>query len=283
MNNIRAGLHQQNNIKSAATKATGKATILDEIIAAKRIEVALNKQFQTVQELEQKPYFERTTLSLKASVKQHSGIITEFKRRSPSKGIINDTVTVASVVSGYDVNGASGISILTDTPYFGGSNSDLLEGRIVSSKPILRKDFIIDEYQIIEAKAIGADVILLIAANLTVKEVKQFAKFAKSLNLEVLLELHTEIELDHICDEIDLIGINNRNLKNFEVNLEHAINLAAKLPADKPRIAESGINNVESILYLKQQGFDGFLIGEYFMKEPEPAIAFANLVTKLPW
>jgi indole-3-glycerol phosphate synthase len=283
MNNSKTGLHPNNSSIPAAANSAGKATILDEIIAAKRSEVALNKQFQTVQELEQKPYFERATLSLKKSIKQDSGIITEFKRRSPSKGIINDTVTVASVVSGYDVNGASGISILTDTLFFGGSNNDLLEGRIVSSKPILRKDFIIDEYQIIEAKAIGADVILLIAANLSVKEVKQFAAFAKSLQLEVLLELHTEEELEHICDEIDLIGINNRNLKNFEVNLEHAIKLASKLPADKPRIAESGINNVESILYLKEQGFDGFLIGEHFMKEPEPAIAFANFVTQLPW
>ncbi|CAN5555269.1 indole-3-glycerol phosphate synthase TrpC [soil metagenome] len=268
---------------SNETGGGSKANILDEIIAAKRKEIALNKQFQPVSELEQKPYFERTTLSLKKSLRECSGIISEFKRRSPSKGIINDTATVASVVSGYDQNGASGISILTDTQFFGGSNNDLLEGRIVSSKPILRKDFIIDEYQIIEAKAIGADVILLIAANLSPKEVKQLAAFAKSLRLEVLLELHAEEELGHMCDEVDLVGINNRNLKNFEVNLEQAVRLAAKLPADKPKIAESGINSVETILYLRQQGFDGFLMGEYFMKHPDPAIAFANFVKQLPW
>ena len=283
MNNLRSGLNQQNKATTEVNNLVNRATILDEIIAAKRKEVALNKQFQPVQELEQKPYFERNTISLKAAIKQNSGIITEFKRRSPSKGTINNTATVASVVAGYDVNGASGISILTDTTYFGGSNSDLLEGRIVSSKPILRKDFIIDEYQLIEAKAIGADVILLIAANLSVKEVRQFATLAKSLGLEVLLELHAAEELEHICDEVDLIGINNRNLKNFEVNLEHATRLAESLPANKPRIAESGINDIESIIYLKQQGFDGFLIGEHFMKEPEPAIAFANFVKKLPW
>jgi indole-3-glycerol phosphate synthase len=260
-----------------------KANILDEIIAAKQKEIALNKQFQPVSELEQKPYFERATLSLKASLQTGSGIISEFKRRSPSKGVINDTATVASVVAGYDQHGASGISILTDTQFFGGSNHDLLEGRIVSSKPILRKDFIIDEYQIIEAKAIGADVILLIAASLSPKDVKQLAGFAKSLQLEVLLELHAEEELGHMCDEVNMVGINNRNLKNFEVNLEHAVRLAAKLPAEKLKIAESGINNVETILYLKQQGFDGFLMGEYFMKQPDPAIAFANFVTQLPW
>ena len=275
-----------NKYYSAITSDAGganKATILDEIIAAKRKEIELNKYSQPIHELEQKPYFEREPLSLKASLKQQSGIICEFKRRSPSKGIINDTATVASVVGGYDRYGASGISILTDSSFFGGSNNDLLEGRIVTSKPILRKDFIIDEYQLIEAKAIGADVILLIAANLSPKEVKQLATFAKSLQLEVLLELHAENELAHICDEVDLVGINNRNLKNFEVNIEHAVRLAGKLPADKLKIAESGINNVETILYLKQQGFDGFLMGEYFMRKPDPAIAFANFVTQLPW
>lgn len=260
-----------------------KATILDEIIASKRKEVAANKIAQPASELEKWPGFERSTVSLKESIKKYSGIISEFKRRSPSKGIINNNATVTDVVSAYDQHGASGISILTDAPFFGGSNNDLIAGRAVTSKPILRKDFIIDEYQLIEAKAIGADVILLIAANLTPEQVKQLARFAKSLNLEVLLELHAEEELKHMCDEVDLVGINNRNLKNFEVNVEHAIRLAEKLPAEKLKIAESGINNVETVLYLKQQGFDGFLMGEYFMKQPDPAIAFANFVTMLPW
>ena len=283
MNSNSAGNYKKLHAKNNDAGSAFKATILDEIIAAKRHEIKRNKQFQPITELEQKPYFERETLSLKESLLKDTHIISEFKRRSPSKGIINDSATVASVVSGYDKHGASGISILTDTSFFGGSNADLMEGRIVSSKPILRKDFIIDEYQLIEAKAIGADVILLIAANLSVKEVKRLATFAKSLCLEVLLELHAEEELEHVCDEADIIGINNRNLKNFEVNLEHAVRLASKLPADKLKIAESGINNVETILYLKEQGFNGFLVGEYFMKQPDPAIAFANFVTQLPW
>lgn len=260
-----------------------RTTILDTIIAAKHKEVAENKRSYPVKELEKQPAFERQTLSLKTSLKFNSGIISEFKRKSPSKGIINNTATVIDVVAAYDRYGASGISILTDTGFFGGSNQDLQLARTVTSKPILRKDFIIDEYQLVEAKAIGADVILLIAANLTPKQVRQLALFAKSLQLEVLLELHAEEELAHLCDEVDLVGINNRNLKNFDVNLEHSVRLAGKLPADKLKIAESGINNVETILYLKQQGFDGFLMGEYFMKQPDPTIAFANFVTKLPW
>jgi indole-3-glycerol phosphate synthase len=276
------------NTKYFATESTqgaafNRANILDEIIAAKRQEVALNKQLHPVNDLENKPYFNRQTISLKQSLLQHSGIVAEFKRQSPSKGIINSSATVASVVSAYDLNGAAGISVLTDTKYFGGTNQDLMDARIVSSKPILRKDFIIDEYQLLEAKSIGADVILLIAANLSVDEVKSLAAFAKSLQLEVLLEIHAEQELEHICDEVDLIGINNRNLKNFEVNLEHSIRLASKLPAGKPKIAESGINTADTILYLKQQGFDGFLIGEHFMKQPDPAIAFANFINRLQW
>jgi indole-3-glycerol phosphate synthase len=255
--------------------------ILDAIIADKKLEVAQKKSLIPVKVLEMFPDMGRKTISLKESIKEHSGIIAEFKRKSPSKGIINDRSLVTEVIAGYDHFGASGVSILTDEKYFGGTNDDLLEGRLVCSKPILRKDFIIDEYQLLEAKAIGADVILLIAANLSRMKVKNLSGFAKSLGLEVLLEIHTEEELDHICEEVDLVGINNRNLKNFEVNLEHSIQLAQKLPADKPRIAESGINNVESILYLKQQGFDGFLMGEYFMKQPDPTIAFADFVQLL--
>ena len=227
--------------ESSIGGAVDRVSILEQIIATKRIEVAAHKKLLPVEELEEKPYFKRETISLKQSVYSSAGIITEFKRRSPSKGIINDTTTVADTVAGYDKYGAAGISILTDNLYFGGSNDDLLEGRIVSSKPILRKDFIIDEYQVIEAKAIGADVILLIAACLNPAEVKTLASLAHSLQLEVLLEIHSEEELEHVCDEVDLVGINNRNLKTFEVNLEHSINLAGRLPKDKPRIAESGI------------------------------------------
>lgn len=279
--NIRTTRYYDTGISPQASLS--RATILDEIIANKKLEVEMNKQVHPVSELESRPNFHRETVSLAQSLRQQPGIISEFKRRSPSKGVINDTATVAATVAAYDALGAAGISILTDEKYFGGTNNDLLEGRIVTAKPILRKDFIIDEYQLVEAKSIGADVILLIAANLPVAAVKQLARLAKELTLEVLLEIHTEEELDHVCEDVDMVGINNRNLKNFEVDIEHSIRLAGKLPAGKPKIAESGISNAETLLYLKQQGFDGFLMGEHFMKQPDPAIAFANFVTQLSW
>jgi indole-3-glycerol phosphate synthase len=184
------------------------------------------------------------------------------------------------VTTAYTENGASGLSILTDEKFFGGSNEDLIEARI-NAIPVLRKDFIIDEYQIVEAKSIGADVILLIAACLAPKEVRRLAAFAKSLGLEVLLELYDENELEHICDETELVGVNNRNLKTFEVNIEQSLKMAEKIPADKIKIAESGINSVDDIVLFKENGFKGFLIGELFMKEADPSIAFAGFVNAL--
>jgi indole-3-glycerol phosphate synthase len=255
--------------------------ILEQIIADKRIEVALKKEHMPTQALEMLPDFKRKTYSLKESLKNTTGIITEFKRKSPSKGVINDTAKVADVVAGYDLNGSAGMSVLTDEKYFGGTNDDIFNARMVTKKPILRKDFMIDEYQMVEAKAIGADVILLIAACLSPAEVKKLSAFAKSLSLEVLLELHGKDEMGHICDTLDLVGINNRDLRNFQVNWQHSIELAAMLPADKPKIAESGIHNVDTLLMLKKNGFDGFLIGENFMKHTNPAVAFADFVTEM--
>lgn len=255
--------------------------ILEQIIADKKIEVAHKKEYMPAKALEILPDFKRRTISLKESILNTTGIITEFKRKSPSKGIINDTSKVADVVKGYDLNGSAGMSILTDEKYFGGTNDDIFNARDATKKPILRKDFMIDEYQIIEAKAIGADVILLIAACLTPEEVKTLSAFAKSLQLEVLLELHAKEEMDHICDSVDLVGINNRDLKNFQVNWQHSIELASMLPKDKIKIAESGIHNVDTLLMLKKNGFDGFLIGENFMKNTNPTIAFANFVNEL--
>jgi indole-3-glycerol phosphate synthase len=169
---------------------------------------------------------------------------------------------------------------LTDENFFGGNDNDLVEARR-NDIPILRKDFIVDEYQIAEAKSIGADVILLIAACLTRAEVKQLATFAKDLNLEVLLELHDENELGHICDETELIGVNNRNLKTFDVDIERSLKMAEKIPNDKIKIAESGISSVDDIVLFKENGFKGFLIGELFMKEEDPAVAFAEFVNAL--
>ena len=256
--------------------------ILEEIIEYKREEVKRKKSKVKTADLEKRELFSRTVLPLKDFLldKSKTGIIAEFKRRSPSKGIINPDVDVLEVTKGYTEHGASCLSVLTDEHFFGGSDEDLIKARI-NEVPILRKDFVIDEYQLIEAKSIGADVILLIAACLTVAEVKRLANFAKSLGLEVLLELHAEEELEHICDETDVIGINNRNLKTFDVDIERSLRMAERIPFPKFKIAESGISSVNDILLFKKHGFQGFLIGENFMKATNPTIAFAEFVKQL--
>lgn len=256
--------------------------ILDTIIESKREEVIKKKTEKPVAELEQTVLYTRPVLSLKQFLLDdtRTGIIAEFKRKSPSKGIINDKVDVIEVTSAYASNGASCLSVLTDELFFGGSTEDLVKAR-VNKIPILRKDFIVDEYQITEAKSMGADVILLIAACLTVAEVKRLAAFAKSLGLEVLLELHAEEELGRICAETEIVGINNRNLKTFEVDIERSLRMAKQIPADKIKVAESGISSVENILLFKENGFRGFLIGENFMKEENPGKAFEQFVRTL--
>jgi len=256
--------------------------ILDNIIQYKRSEVQNRKRDVRISELEKGLYFERKTLSLKESLEAGSrtGIIAEFKRKSPSKGILNDKVDVIDVTAAYTENGASALSVLTDEKFFGGRDEDVIESRI-NDIPILRKDFIVDEYQLVEAKSIGADVILLIAACLTTKEVKHLARFAKDLGLEVLLELHGENELGHVCNETELIGINNRDLKTFEVNIGQSLMMSEKISDDKIKIAESGISSVDDIVLFKENGFKGFLIGELFMKEADPTIAFAEFVNTL--
>ena len=256
--------------------------ILEEIIEYKKEEVKTRKSKVNTADLEKRELFSRTVLTLKDFLldKSRTGIIAEFKRRSPSKGVINPDVDVLEVTKGYTEHGASCLSVLTDEHFFGGSDEDLIKARI-NKIPILRKDFVIDEYQLIEAKSIGADVILLIAACLTVAEVKRLASFAKNLGLEVLLELHAEEELEHICDETDVIGINNRNLKTFDVDIERSLRMAERIPFPKFKVAESGISSVNDILLFKQHGFQGFLIGENFMKVTNPTIAFAEFVKQL--
>jgi indole-3-glycerol phosphate synthase len=256
--------------------------ILEQIIGSKRKEVQGRKKEADTASLEKMRYFKRDTISLKRSILDptRNGIIAEYKRRSPSKGIINDRDSVESVTRYYTAFGASGISILTDGEFFGGSLDDLLSARD-NDLPLLRKDFMIDEYQLVEAKAYGADVILLIAACLTPVDVMKLATTAKQLGLEVLLELHDEKELGHICENVDLVGINNRNLKNFEVSLEHSVRLAERIDDDLIKIAESGINDVKNIQYLKKFGFKGFLIGEYFMRQEDPGKAFKEFSYQL--
>jgi indole-3-glycerol phosphate synthase len=257
--------------------------ILEKIVADKKKEVEEKRVMLPFHVLEKYPHYEHETVSLHEVLARGSstGIITEFKRRSPSKGVINDTVEIVDVVNDYEQFGAAGISVLTDEKYFGGFSDDLMVARETVSCPILRKDFIIDEYQIVEAKAIGADVILLIAACLTPAAVKRLSAFAMSLGLEVLLELHDVEELGHICNDTSMVGINNRNLKTFEVDIERSLKMAELIPEEKIRIAESGISSPANIRLFKEHGFSGFLIGENFMKEANPGEAFRLFTEKL--
>ncbi len=243
-------------------------TILDNIVNDKRIEVDLRKSLIPIKQLEASVLFHRKTISLASNLKQsNSGIIAEHKRRSPSKPVINQNFNVFDVAKGYEEAGVCGMSVLTDSKYFGGSLDDLLIARASCNVPLLRKEFIIDAYQIIEAKAHGADVILLIAAILTKQEIKLFSELAKSLHLDVLLEVHNEEELHKsLMPSLDMLGVNNRNLKTFEVSLEISKNLSAHIPNDFVKVSESGISSIEAIKELRPYGYQGFLIGENFMK-----------------
>lgn len=243
-------------------------TILDNIVNDKRTEVALKKALIPIKQLESSVLFDRPTVSLANNLKNSmSGIIAEHKRRSPSKSVINQTLNVQDVAKGYEEAGVCGMSVLTDGKYFGGSLDDLLLARASCDLPLLRKEFIIDEYQIIEAKAHGADVILLIAAILTRDDIKLFSELAKSLHLDVLLEVHNEEELHKsIMPSLDMLGVNNRNLKTFEVSLNISKTLSTLIPNDFVKVSESGINTIEAIKELKPYGYQGFLIGENFMK-----------------
>lgn len=256
-------------------------TILDKIIEQKRIELSLAKKNIPIEMLKDTFFFQREGLSLKTTVKERSGIIAEFKRQSPSKGIINAKAQPLEVATAYQTFGASGISVLTDFHFFGGNIQDILSIREHIHTPILRKDFMIEAYQFYEAKAIGADVVLLIAACLSPLQVSEFTDLAHQLGLEVLLELHTEEELNHFNSEVDLVGINNRNLKDFKVDLEHSVRLKNALPSETLSVAESGIYALEDFKYLKKQGFDAFLMGEFFMKNENPAKKFEQFANEI--
>jgi len=257
--------------------------ILDKIILDKHREVILKKSIIPVAQLENSVFFERQTISLSQKLKTSStGIIAEHKRRSPSKSVINHSFTVEEVVKGYETAGACGISVLTDGKYFGGSLDDLLLARASVNIPLLRKEFIVDEYQILEAKAFGADLILLIAAVLTRDEIKSLSEFAKKLGLEVLLEVHNQEELEKsIMPSLDMIGVNNRNLKTFEVSLDFSKELAAQIPNDFVKVSESGISSIEAINELRPYGYNGFLIGENFMKTDNAGKAAIEFISRL--
>jgi len=255
--------------------------ILDKIVRDKREEVIHKKTVVPRKQLETSVLFNRKPNSL-ASALRHGefGIIAEHKRRSPSKAVINQKLSVTEVALGYERAGISGMSVLTDGKYFGGSLDDLLLARAVVKMPLLRKEFIIDEYQILEAKAHGADAILLIAAILSEQEIRTYSTLAKSLGLDVLLEIHNDKELQKsLCPTVDMLGVNNRNLKTFEVSIHTSKVLSQHIPDDFVKVSESGIGSIEAIQELKKYGFQGFLMGEYFMKTENPgksALTFIN-------
>jgi indole-3-glycerol phosphate synthase len=255
--------------------------ILEKIIARKRIEILESKREKSFSDLEKEIYFSKPTNSLVKALRAASSpqIISEFKRKSPSKGIINAGVTPEVVTKDYVNAGAVGLSVLTDSDFFGGSFGDFLKAREANpSIPMLRKDFIVDEYQLFEAKAIGADVILLISACLSPSEIAFLSSRAHDLNLDVLLEVHSKEELlDTVGDDIDMVGVNNRNLKTFETSIETSIVLSSLIPDSVVKISESGLKDAETIIRLYQNGYKGFLIGETFMKTVNPGAALADL------
>jgi indole-3-glycerol phosphate synthase len=257
--------------------------ILEKIVLKKREWVAQQKVKNPLGLIMQGSDYHRTTFSLLEKVRSSNdaAIIAEFKRKSPSKGNIFEQADVVQVTTAYQKAGASAISILTDDEFFGGSDQDLIDARAHLSIPILRKDFIIDAYQIHEAKALGADLILLIAACLSTEEVKIFSELAKSLGLEVLLELHDEVELGHICSTVDFVGINNRSLKTFDVDIKRSLAMAAAIPNSFCKVAESGINDPDQIKLFNSNGFEAFLIGEYFMKTHQPGVALERFIQQI--
>jgi indole-3-glycerol phosphate synthase len=257
--------------------------ILDRIIADKKNEVALRKSLFPISYWEASPLFDRPLNRLSARLRSsHSGIIAEHKRRSPSKQTINTKLSVSEVVQGYDKAGACGLSILTDHKYFGGSLEDLNLARATTTLPLLRKEFIIDEYQLIEAKAQGADLILLIAAVLSREEIQTLSTVAQKLDLEVLLEIHNQEELEKsIMPSLDLLGVNNRNLKTFEVSLETSRALAPLIPDEFVKVSESGLSDIQSIKILQSIGYQGFLVGENFMKTTQPGSAAQEFISQL--
>jgi indole-3-glycerol phosphate synthase len=259
-------------------------TILDQIVRKKQKEVRAARMVTSYTQLEERELFLREPLSFRDYIldPERTGIIAEFKRKSPSKGVINGEVKVRDVVHAYEKAGASAISVLTDRHFFGGSKTDLLRAAGFCYVPLLRKDFMIDGYQIVEAKTLGADVILLIAAILTPAQIKDFAALAKSIGLSVLLEVHNLEELERSLDDnVDAVGVNNRNLADFSVSVENSFRLVEHIPDQFLKISESAISDPKIIKDLKQAGFNGFLIGENFMRQPEPGKAMEDFVKEL--
>ena len=260
------------------------STILDKIVANRLLEVSQRKLENPLSDVLAKTDLNiiRNSLSIRLLDSKSSGVIAEFKRKSPSKGVINDRVEPSIVSKGYADAGASGLSVLTDISFFGGSDGDFLAARAANPKtPLLRKDFIVDEYQLYESRMLNADVILLIAAVLGKDQISRYTSIAHDLGMEVLLELHDESEIERIDNNVDMIGINNRNLKDFTVDMDRSLRLLEKLPQQADKISESGLTNPETVDFLRSRGFSGFLMGENFMKTENPALACANFISRL--
>ena len=261
------------------------ADILETIVANKRKEVARQKQAVNLQTLVALggDRLERPTFSMRQFLASSAtGIIAEFKRKSPSKGWLHPGAKVQDVIPFYAEGGASACSILTDGDFFGGSLSDLQQARRLVNIPLLRKDFIVDPYQLYQARVMGADAVLLIAACLSKEECAQLAATAHSLQLEVLLEVHSAEELDHVNADIDMLGVNNRHLGTFNTDVKHSFTLIDQLKGYAPLlVSESGISQAETVKQLRAAGFRGFLIGETFMKTAQPGETLRNFIEAL--
>lgn len=255
-------------------------SILAQIVIDQRIEIALKKKMMSQAQLQAMPHYNSKTISFAEGIRQTSmGIVAEHKRRSPSKPQIKLHSRAAAVATGYEQAGVAAMSVLTNGQYFGGSLEDLLLARAACNLPLLRKEFIVDAYQIHEAKAYGADAILLIKACLNAEETDQLAKTAKEIGLDVLLEVHNLEELTQApLTYVDVVGVNNRNLKDFSVDLNTSLTLAKHIPNDKVKISESGISSYDAIEKLSNAGFDGFLMGEHFMLQDNPGEAAQNFI-----
>ena len=256
--------------------------ILDKIVTSKREEVRIRKKLFPAEELKKSAFFNRDPISFYSALKKKGpSIIGEFKRRSPSKGEINITADVAYVASGYEEAGVAAMSVLTDNEFFGGADNDLIMVAAFSGLPLLRKDFIIDEYQVIESKSIGASAILLIASILSRKETEELASLAFSLGMDVLFEIHDENDLEKMSHNIRIVGVNNRNLKTFEINMQNSLDLLHLLPADCLKVAESGFQTLTDVKKMHARGYNAFLIGEKFMRSADPAKSAAGFISGL--
>lgn len=258
--------------------------ILEEIVAHKREEVRRQKELLPARRLhamvEEAIESSPAPLNMSRSLDEDQyGIIAEFKRKSPSKGWIKEDGQPDVILPAYARNGAAALSILTDSQYFGGSLDFLKKARPLVDKPILRKDFVVDEYQLFEARLAGADAVLLIAADLKLQEARALASMAHELGLEVLMELHSEDELDYASLDVDMVGVNNRDLGTFHTDVQNSFRLSASLPQDRVLVSESGLGNPQTVMLLRQAGFRGFLMGEHFMKADDPGMELARFIS----